>query len=510
MKTDNGRSVSVWMATADTPAGPKLATDQACDVCIVGAGITGLTTAYLLAREGKKVIVVEDGPTAGGETARTTAHLAFYNDDGLSEVEKLHGTQGLRLATESHRAAVDKIESIARDERIVCDFERVNGYLFITRGGNGIDFLEKELEAARRIGWEDLHFVDRAPLNGFDTGKCLCAPNQAQFHVLKYLAGLAEAIRRNGGEIFNQTHVRSVVGGAPAKVETSQGRVITARDAVVVATNTPVNDRVAIHTKQAPYRTYVLGLKVARGAVPHALYWETLDPYHYVRIQPLDDDPTHEVLISGGEDHKTGQANDPARRYDELEKWTRDRFPEAKEVLFHWSGQVMEPVDYLGYIGRNPSDSDNVFIATGDSGMGMTHGTIAGMLLTDLIMGRPNPWEQLYSPGRLPKAVMTFVQENLNVAKEYLDLITAGEVKSADEIAPDTGGVMRRGLSKVACYRDAAGMLHERSAICPHLGCIVTWNGGEKTWDCPCHGSRFDPLGQVINGPANTNLPPTT
>jgi Rieske Fe-S protein len=233
-----------------------------------------------------------------------------------------------------------------------------------------------------------------------------------------------------------------------------------------------------------------------------------MDPYHYVRLQELDD--ANEVLISGGEDHKTGQATDFDRRYEEIEKWTRLRFPEANEIAFRWSGQVMEPVDHLAYIGRNPHDSDNVFIATGDSGMGMTHGTIAGMLLTDRILGRPNPWEKLYDPGRVAKstsAVATYVQENLNVAKEYVELASGGDVSNVEEIAPGTGAVMRRGLTKVACYREPDGVLHEYSAICPHLKCVVHWNDFEKTWDCPCHGSRFDCFGQVVNGPANSNLP---
>ena len=509
MKTDNGRTVSVWMATADTPESSKLATDETCDVCIVGAGIAGLTTAYLLTREGKKVILLDDGPTAGGETARTTAHLVYYNDDGMAEVEKLHGTDGLRIATESHRAAVDKIEAITRQAEIDCDFYRVNGYLFITPGGQGMDFLKGEMDAAHRVGLKDAHFVDRAPLPGFDTGKCLCYPNQGQFHPLKYFAGLARAIQSNGGEIYNHTHAASIKGGKPATVETSQGRIVTARDAVVVTTNTPVNDLVTMHTKQAPYRTYVLGFKVSKGAIPRALYWDTMDPYHYVRLQELNDAEDSEVLISGGEDHKTGQANDPQRRYDEIEKWTRQRFPEAKEILFQWSGQVMEPPDHLAYIGRNPHDADNVFIATGDSGMGMTHGTIAGILLSDLIMGRANAeWEKLYDPSRMARSIATYVQENLNVAKEYLDLVTPGDVKSVDEIAADSGAILRRGLTKVACYRDKSGALHEYSAICPHMKCVVRWNGLEKTWDCPCHGSRFDAYGCVVNGPANSNLSP--
>jgi glycine/D-amino acid oxidase-like deaminating enzyme/nitrite reductase/ring-hydroxylating ferredoxin subunit len=508
MKSDNGRSVSVWMATQDTPAGPRVAEDLACDVCVVGSGIAGLTTAYLLSREGKKVVVLDDGPTAGGETSRTTAHLVFYNDDGMSKIEQLHGTEGLKLATDSHAAAVDKIEQIAREEHIDCDFYRVNGYLFITPGGQGMEFLKEELAAAHRVGRTEAHFVVRAPLSSFDTGPCLCYPNQGQFHPLKYLSGLAMAIRRNGGEIHNQTHVSSVTGGSPAKVETSTGRVITA-GAVVVATNTPVNDLVTMHTKLAAYRTYVLGFKVRKGAIPRNLYWDTLDPYHYVRLQELDDE--FEVLIAGGEDHKTGQANDPARRYDAIERWTRQRFPQAGQILFHWSGQVMEPVDCLAYIGRNPGDADNVFIATGDSGMGMTHGTIAGMLLSDLILGRSNEWEKLYSPARTPlKSATTFVRENLNVAKEYGQWLTPGEAKSTSEIAPDTGAILRRGLAKVACYRDAGGQLHEFSAVCPHLQCVVNWNGAEKTWDCPCHGSRFDAYGQVVNGPANSNLEPLT
>jgi glycine/D-amino acid oxidase-like deaminating enzyme/nitrite reductase/ring-hydroxylating ferredoxin subunit len=513
MQTDNGRTTSLWMATADTPAGRALAEDATCDVCVVGAGIAGLTTAYLLSREGKKVILLDDGPTAGGETSRTTAHLVFYNDDGLSKIETLHGFDGLKLATASHRAAVDRIEAIAREEAIDCDFHRVDGYLFVTPGGEGIDFLEKELDAAHRIGLGEAQWVDRAPLKEFDTGRCLRYPNQGQFHPLKYFSGLAMAIRRMGGTIHNQTHAAKVAGGdgaRSAKVTTSQGRIVTC-DAVVVATNTPVNDLVAIHTKQAAYRTYAMGFRIPKGAVPRGLYWDTMDPYHYVRLQTLDGNDAHEILIAGGEDHKTGQADDFDRRYDAIERWTRERFPAVMEVAFRWSGQTIEPVDCLAYIGRNPLDEENVFIATGDSGMGMTHGTIAGMLLSDLILGRSNPWEKLYDPSRVrikSSAVGQFVKENVNVAKEYLDLVTPGDVKSAEEIPSDSGAVMRRGMKKVACYRDASGQLHEDSAVCTHLGCIVHWNDLEKTWDCPCHGSRFDCFGQVVNGPANTNLPP--
>jgi glycine/D-amino acid oxidase-like deaminating enzyme/nitrite reductase/ring-hydroxylating ferredoxin subunit len=493
------------MATADTPTGPKLAEDEGTDVCIVGGGIAGLSVAYHLTKEGKRVIVLDDGPTAGGETSRTTAHLTYYNDDGLSKIESLHGEEVLRVSTESHKAAVDRIEQIAREENIDCDFKRVSAYLFIAPDGQGYDFLDKELDAAHRIGLSDAHYVDRAPIEGYDTSKCLCYPSQAKFHPLKYLAGLTRCIQSRGGKIYNQTHAASITGGTPARVETSAGRAIVA-EAVVVATNTPVNDMVAIHTKQAPYRTYVIGARIPRGSLVDALYWDTLDPYHYVRPHPIDG-ADHDILIIGGEDHKTGHHNDADRRWDNLEKWARERFKMMGQIEFRWSGQCMEPVDCLAYIGHNPMDKENVYIATGDSGMGMTHGTIAGMLLTDLILARPNAWEKIYNPSRVtPKSVTRFVQENVDVAVKYVDWVKPAEAKSVDEIAPDSGALMRSGLKKLAVYKDAQGGVHCHSAVCPHLGCIVAWNGAERTWDCPCHGSRFDATGNVVNGPANTNL----
>ena len=344
-------------------------------------------------------------------------------------------------------------------------------------------------------------------MGDFDTGKCLRFPNQGQFHPLKYLAGLARAIRRGGGRIFTDTHAAKIEGGDMARIEMSDGCVVTA-DAVVVATNSPVNDLLVIHTKQAPYMTYVIGARVPQGSVTKALYWDTPDPYHYVRIQNVKNDKeAHDLLIVGGEDHKTGQADDANRRFAALERWTRTRFPMIEKIEFQWSGQVMEPVDGLAFIGRNPLDKDNVFIATGDSGNGMTHGTIAGILITDLIMKRENEWETLYDPTRKTlRAAMKFAAENLNVAAQYADLVTAGDVDSADKIKPGEGAIIRRGLKKIAVYRDDAGALHERSAVCVHLGCIVDWNSKEKTWDCPCHGSRYDARGTVFQGPANSNL----
>lgn len=506
----SGQSTSVWMATAPQPSFAPLATDEKADVCVVGAGIAGLTTAYLLTREGKSVVVLDDGPIVSGESERTTAHLANALDDRFIELERLHGQEGSRLAAQSHGAAIDTIERIARDEHIDCDFARVDGYLF-NAPGEPKDLLDRELAAAHRAGHVGAHKVDRAPLPSFDTGPALRFPRQGQFHPLKYLNGLAAAIVRRGGRIYAHSHAAHIRGGRSACVETGDKYKVSC-EAIVVATNTPVNDRLAIHTKQAAYRTYVIGAAIRAGTLPRALYWDTGDPYHYVRLQaaaPGGGAEGEDILIVGGEDHKTGQAEDTANRFRALESWTRERFPEAGEIRFRWSGQVMEPVDGLAYIGRNPADHDNVFIVTGDSGQGMTHGTIAGLLLTDLIVGRQNPWAKLYSPSRIKlSAAGDYTRENINMAAQYADWLTAGKVEKDRLVPPGSGAIVRHGLRKVAVYRDLDGTFHECSAVCPHLGGIVSWNDTEKTWDCPAHGSRFDRHGRVMNGPANSNLHP--
>jgi glycine/D-amino acid oxidase-like deaminating enzyme/nitrite reductase/ring-hydroxylating ferredoxin subunit len=502
--TDNGRTTSVWMATSVLREEAPLASDAHADVCVVGAGIAGLTTAYLLTREGKGVIVIDDGPTAGGETCRTTAHLVSALDDRFYHLERLHGEEGVRLAAQSHVAAIDRIERIVQEEHIECDFRRLDGYLFVPPGDD-IAQLDDELKAAHRAGLADVSRVGRAPITTFDTGPALRFPRQGQFDVLRYLNAVAEAASRGGARIYNGTHVDRISGGTDARVETSAG-VVTA-DAIVVATNSPVNDLVAIHTKQAAYRTFVVGGRIKRESVPHILLWDTPDPYHYVRVQRADG---HDVLIVGGEDHKTGQANDAEDRFQRLEQWTRERFRHVERFEFRWSGQVMEPVDGLALIGRNPLDSDNVYIATGDSGNGMTHGTIAGMLLTDSIMGRANPWAHLYDPARKTLGAMKeFTKENLNVAAQYADVVTPGEVDDMSQIGPGEGAIVRRGVAKIAVYRDETGALHERSAFCTHLGCVVRWNSIERTWDCPCHGSRFHTDGHVVNGPAISALAKT-
>jgi len=505
MNDDAQATRSVWMATANTPSQPQLRENIRTDVCIIGAGIAGMTTAFLLAKEGRSVVVLDDGAIGGGMTGRTTAHLTNAFDDRYVEMEKLHGADGSRLIAQSHTAAIDKVEKTSREEKIECGFERLDGFLFVPPN-ESTKVLEDELEASHRAGLTNVEMVQRAPIESFDTGPALRFPRQAQFHPLNYLTGLTRALTRDGGRLFNATHATNITGGSPARVETEMGPVVTCDD-IVVATNSPVNDRVAIHTKQAPYVTYVIGVQVPKRSVTRALYWDTPDPYHYVRLQSDKENDRYEVLIVGGEDHKTGQENDGAERFARLERWTRERFPQIGEITFRWSGQVMEPADGIAFIGKNPMDEDNVFIATGDSGQGMTHGTIAGILLTDLLQGRKNPWEDLYNPSRITlRAFAEYAGENVNVAEQFADYVTAGEIKSVDELRPDNGAIMREGLSKLAVYRDAAGTVHKLSAVCPHLGCVVAWNSTEKTWDCPCHGSKYRADGRVYNGPANSDL----
>lgn len=502
MKQNPGGTNSPWKIGGLARRLAPLDADLQTDVCIVGGGISGMTTAYLLAREGRAVVVLDDGPIGAGETGRTTAHLSNAFDDRYYEVERLFGERGSRVVAESHTAAIDKIEEIVRDEQIDCDFERLDGYLFVPPDCSK-EVLDREIAAARRAGLRDVEWVDHAPIRDFDTGRCLRFPRQAQFDPLKYLEGLVRGTLRRNGRIYSRTHAEVIKGGGPACVTTANGRKVTAA-AVVVATNAAVNDSIVLSTRESKYRTYVIGAHVPRGSVTKALYWDTADPYHYVRLQSAGDD---DLLIVGGEDEKVGEHDDGDERFAELYRWTRKRFPMIGRIEFCWSGHIVEPTDTVAFIGRMPQSEENVFVVTGDSGQGMTHGTIAGILLTDLIQGRRNEWADLYDPSRLTSIfTIDFLNENLSVTAHYTDWLTGGEVASTEEIKRDEGCIVRRGLTKIAAYRNDQGALHERQAICTHLGCVVSWNSTEQSWDCPCHGSRFDRLGHVINGPANTDL----
>ena len=503
---DSKRHKTVWSGTQPRPGSP-LTGDIETDVCVVGGGIAGVSVAYQLMRAGRRVTLLESRALGAGDTGATTAHLSSALDDRYCELEKRLDADGPRLAYESHQTAIETIEQTARDEGIDCDFAMVDGYLFLAPGHTP-SLLDEERDAARRAGYEDVERLDSIPGVDFDSGPCLRFPRQGRFHPLKYLNGLAGAIERGGGRIFTGSHVVEFSGGPEAFVRTEDRFTVRAAS-IVVATNIPANDRLVIHTKQAPYRTYAIGAAVPHGAVPDALYWDTGDPYHYVRLQKLD--PTREILIVGGEDHHSGHNYRAADRFQRLADWARERFP-IQEVEFEWSGQVMEPVDGIAFIGHNPMDENNVYVATGDSGHGMTHGVIAGLLIRDLIDQKPNRWSELYDPSRVNfRAVADFFKNNLHVAKHYAEWISRGEgrVEDAAKVRRGTGRVLWNEQQPIAIYRDESGAFHERSAVCTHLGCIVHWNDVEKTWDCPCHGSAFDKMGKVIRGPARSELQTT-
>lgn len=508
-KKQDRQTSSIWMENYPGRIFPTLSGNiDAVDVCVIGAGITGLSTALLLLQNGKSVIVLDDGAVGGGDTCRTTAHITAVLDSRYFEIAQMHGKENAALVAESHISAINKIESIIKLFVIDCDFKRVDGYLFAADSDqHTIKDLKREMDAVQELPALSARLVDQLPF----------APNtpaikfsrQAQFHILKYLNALCDGIEEMGGRIFSNEHVVGFEDGENVRIMTRSGKQVIASN-LVVATHSPISDWVKVHTKQAPYRSYAIGVPVPKDSFPLGLYWDTAEPYHYVRVQtsPSTDE---DMLIVGGEDHRTGEANDAEKRFARLEEWMHERLEVTGRIEYKWSAQVYEPADGLGYIGLDPAHSryKNVFVSSGASGVGMTHGTISAMLLTDLISGVDNPWREIYSPARKPLgAVLDYLKENINTAGQYARLAAPGEVSGIESLAPGEGAVIRRGLDQIAAYKDEQGRVHELSAHCPHLGATLCWNSCEKSWDCSAHGSRFDATGQVINPPANSDLKP--
>jgi glycine/D-amino acid oxidase-like deaminating enzyme/nitrite reductase/ring-hydroxylating ferredoxin subunit len=467
--------------------------DLHADVCVVGAGAAGLTTAYLLAREGHAVVVLDERGVVCGDTARSTAHLTTWLDDGWARIVRIHGEDLARLAARSHAAAIDRLEAITLLEEIDCGFERVDGWL-CPQPGDDARQLDDELAAARLVGLP-VEEVAHPPVRGLDTGRCLRILHQAQIDPARLLRGLAAAIARHGGRIY-RARATELAGDGPVRVGTDRTHAVTA-ESVVLTTHAPLSDAHGLQEKQVPNRTYAIAGTVPPGTVPAALYWDMAEPFHYVRLVRGTDGGS-DLLVVGGEDHRTGEGGASPQRWERLETWARSRFPMLGDVTHRWSGQILASSDGLGFIGRT-SARQPVWIATGDSGTGITHGMIAGMLVSD------------YDPGRLRlRAVGELSRGALDVASHLGSWLTPGDVAAIDAIAPGSGAVVRRGLHKVAVYRGEDGAVVALSATCPHRGCIVAWNGAERTWDCPCHGSRFDVDGTRLDGPATRGLAPAT
>ena len=513
-KITSGHHHSYWNDSQAPLVYKILETDAITDVLIIGGGIAGLTTAYCLCKSGKKVMLLEDGYLGSGETGRTTAQITYALDDRYYDLEKFFGEEKAKLAAQSHKQAIKWIQGVVAIENIECNFKLVDGYLF-TDPSDKEENLDKELEAATRAGLP-VEMVSQIPaLPSGKKQRAIKYPKQGQFHILKYLKGLADAILEMGGEIYTNTHADSIdKTGAKAN-----GYIVKANH-IVVATNSPVNDVLTMHTKQFAYRTYVIGAKIPKGILPYAMWWDTgnqhskwvAKPYHYVRLEPLDNN--FDLLISGGEDHKTGMADQEnvseEQRHNNLISWTKQHFPYFSKVEYKWSGQVMEPVDSLAFIGKNPGE-DNIYIITGDSGNGMTHCTLGGLIINDIIMGNPNAYVDLYDPSRITlRTGIDFLKEVGNMAYTMAkDWVATDDIKDVSELEPTKGAVISKGIDKIAVYKDADGTVHSCSGVCPHLGGVLQWNDDEKSFDCPLHGSRFTAYGTVINGPAITDLKKT-
>ena len=494
---------SLWKAEFEPLPYPPLEADADCDLVVIGSGIAGLSSAFEAARFGAKVIVIDRGDITGGMTARTTAHLVSEIDDRYFDLIEAVGEEDARLYHESQVAAITRIETICREEGIEADFERLPGYL-VGASPQDQDELNREYDACQKLGVE-VGWSDGAPFALPSGTKALKFPNQGRFHPLKYCAGLALGIQKRGGQLLSHTaYVGHEESGEGVTIETHAGHKIRA-GAALFATNVPVNDRVKVHTKQVPMRTYVVAAKLPSGSVEDALVWDTLLPYHYVRLQPAGDG--QDWLIVGGEDHRSGTANDMEDRFEKLESWARERFPQFARAEYRWSGQVMEPVDFMPYSGRD--GSDRIYIHSGDSGQGMTNGVAGALNFIALYRNDKAHFARLFEPSRKPTAGLTlseYVKGQGPVVANLGEYLSAGEVTDVDEIPPGEGAILRRGLAKHAVYHGEDGVYVERSAVCTHVGCIVHWNSFEKCWDCPCHGSQFLPDGTVINGPAISSL----
>jgi glycine/D-amino acid oxidase-like deaminating enzyme len=437
-KRSAGTTQSVWTATHKAIRTHALDAAEEAGTCIIGGGISGMTTACMLAKAGVDVVVLEDGAIGSGETGRTTAHFTNALDDRYSTIASKHGKKNARLAAQSHTEAIEAVARIVREERIGCHLGRVDGFLFL-HPTDKPKTLDDELAACHEAGLSSVEAVDAAA--HFESGPALRFPDQLQLHIMEYLDGLKHAIEREGGRIYTDTHARFPKG----KVE-GNGHKVKA-DNVIVCSNAPVATRLPLHDRQLAFRTYVIAAEIPEGKVPGAMWWDTGDhkspspfpPYHYVRLQAFANGKT--MILSGGQDHKVGVLQDVrVEPYAALEKWTRERFPEMGTVKHRWSGEVFEPLDHLAYIGKDPVPRGR-YLASGDSGNGMTHGTLAGMILTDLVLGQDNKFAALYDPTRKDPPGGK-AKTGKGRAKKLASFLATRMIGSAEDLAPGQGAVI--------------------------------------------------------------------
>lgn len=494
-----------WSDGDGLPRFARLAHDLTVDVVIVGGGITGLTAAWLLKQAGRRVAVVERSRCMAGDTGYTTAHLTAVTDTRLAALHKSFGEDHARAAWDAGFAAIAQIDDCVRAEKIDCDFGWVPGYLFAAGdaepAASDIKDLEREAEVADGLGF-DATYVDRIP---FVNRPGVRFDGQARINPRAYLAGLAKAVHGEGSSIFEQTNVDDVAGDPPV---VKAGGYSIRCEFVVVATHNPIMGKAGwlsatlLQTKLALYTTYAIAGRVKAGTVPDALFWDTGDPYHYLRIEPHRG---YDVVVFGGEDHKTGQQADTQACYTRLERALEAWVP-GVTLTHRWSGQVIETNDGLPLIGEI---APKQFVSTGYAGNGITFGTVGAMMAADAVTGRRNPWAELFDTGRtkILGGLWNYLLENKDYPYYLVrDRFAGSEGRSVRAVRRGTGKVLSLDGQHVAVYRDMDGSVVKRSAVCTHLGCLVQWNAAEKTWDCPCHGSRFTTSGRVIGGPAEAPL----
>ncbi|AIE84464.1 oxidoreductase [Fimbriimonas ginsengisoli Gsoil 348] len=464
------------------------------DVAIVGGGLAGITTATLLKAEGKSVAVIESNRVAEGVSGFTTAKITSQHSIIYDRLIHSFGEQKARAYGDANQAAIEQIASLANTFGIDCDFRRSDAFVF-TEKEEEVDSFRTEADSARRLGLP-AEFLESVPLP-FPVKGAVRFSGQASFHPRKYLVALAQRLPGEGSFIFENTRVTGLHGGEPCTVETERGNVYAGH--VVVASHFPFNEKLFYALRMYQHRSYVLGLRL-NGELPNGMFIST-EPTHSIR--PHFDEEGG-LLLVGGEGHRTGEGGDTVARYRRLEQWATDHFP-VRTIEYRWSTQDNKTADGLPYIGRLMPTSEHVFVATGFGGWGMTNSTVSGMLLRDLILGRENPWADVYDPNRMGlEAVSGSAKHIGSVASHFVgDRHADGEIAS---LRPGEGMIVHSDEGKVAAYRAEDGSIHKLSPACPHMGCFVQWNSAEKSWDCPCHGSRFSIEGEVLEGPAISPL----
>jgi glycine/D-amino acid oxidase-like deaminating enzyme/nitrite reductase/ring-hydroxylating ferredoxin subunit len=498
--SDLGKHLSLWLDLPETPARPPLDGGESADVVVVGAGITGLTTALLLARDGRSVTLVEADRNGSGASGHTTAKVTSQHGLTYAGLASKYGADAARTYGAANEAALERIGALV-GEGIECDFRRRDAYVYAATEEQADD-VEAESEAAEAAGLP-AGYVSKAPLP-FDTHGAVVFHEQAEFHVQRYLLGLAELFEQAGGRIAEGTTAKGVSEGKPCVVETDRGEIEAGE--VVIATLLPFLDRAAFFARAHPMRSYCIAARVD-GLVPDSMLISAGSPTRSVRTQPFEGE---ELLIVGGEGHKVGSGEAEPERYELLAEFAREHW-QVREITHRWSTQDYMPVDNVPYIGRLHPLSKHLWTATGMKKWGMTGGTLAAELISDAIAGRENPHASLFSSTRFsprgegPK----LVSENTKVAGHFFgDRLRERGGRAIEDLEPGEGAIVSADGEKVAGYRDEQGGLHAVSARCTHLYCQVRWNGAERSWDCPCHGSRFGVDGEVLNGPAVEPLPP--